>query len=106
MFDIAKGGLSMTTTLRSVLIMVVVCIFAPPTSAQNPDAQRETAPAAQQAVPNWASRGSPGAGHATLAPLVGSWRVELSIYGSMRRSPELPRIGSSDIHATRVWAAA
>ncbi len=94
----------MTTTLRSVLIMVV-CIFAPPTSAQNPDTQRGKAPAAQQAVPNWASRGIPGAGHAALAPLVGSWRVELSIYGTMGRSPDLPPIVSNDIRTTRVWVA-
>jgi hypothetical protein len=60
----------MTTTLRSVLIIVVVCVFAPPTSAQNPDAQRGTAPAAQQTVPDWVSRGIPGAGHAALAPLM------------------------------------
>src|SRR5262245_63558379 len=95
----------MTTTLRSVLFMVVVCIFAPPTSAQNPDAQRGTAPAAQQTVPNWASRGIPGAGHAALAPLVGSWRVELRIYGTMGRSPNLPPIVSNDIRTTRVWVA-
>src|SRR5262245_66168880 len=96
-FRIANGGLLMTTTLRSLLISVVVCVFSMPTSAQNPDTQRGTAPAAQQAVPDWASRGIPGAGHAALAPLVGSWRVELSIYGTMGRSPDLPPIVSNDI---------
>jgi quinol monooxygenase YgiN len=85
--------------------MVVVCIFAPPTSAQNPDAQRGTAPAAQQPVPNWVSRGIPGAGHAALAPLVGSWRVDLSIHGTVGRSPDLPPIVSKDIRTTRVWTA-
>jgi hypothetical protein len=58
----------MTTTLRSVLIMVV----CPPTSAQNLDAQRGPAPAAQQPIPNWVSSGIPSAGYAALARLVGS----------------------------------
>ena len=40
---------------------------------------------AQQAVPAWVQRGIPGAGQAALEPLVGSWRVELSIYGTMGR---------------------
>jgi hypothetical protein len=95
----------MTPTLCAVLIMVVVWISALPTSAQNPDAQRGTPPAAQQAVPDWVSRGIPSAGQAALAPLVGSWRVELSIYGTMGRSPDLPPIVSHDIRATRVWIA-
>ena len=95
----------MSTALRFVLIMVVVCISAPPTSAQHPDSQREASPAAQQAVPAWVSRGIPGAGHAALAPLVGSWRVELSIYGTMGRSPDLPPIVSNDIRTARVWVA-
>ena len=95
----------MTLTLCAVLMMVVVCISALPTSAQNPDAQRGTPPSAQQAVPDWVSRGIPGAGHAALAPLVGSWRVELRIYGTMGRSPDLPPIVSQDIRTTRVWIA-
>jgi hypothetical protein len=82
----------MTTTLRSLLFMAVVCVFATPTSAQ-------------QAVPNWVSRGMPGAGHAALAPLVGSWHAELSIYGTMGRSPDLPPIVSRDIRTTRIWIA-
>jgi len=47
----------------------------------------------------------PGAGQAALAPLVGSWRVELSIYGTMGRSPDLPPLISRDIRTTRVWIA-
>ena len=82
----------MTTTLRSLLFTAVVCVFATPTSAQ-------------QAVPNWVSRGMPGAGHAALAPLVGSWHAELSIYGTMGRSPDLPPIVSRDIRTTRIWIA-
>ena len=95
----------MTTKLRCLLIMVAAGVYAPLTSAQNPDAPRGTTPAAQQPVPRWVSRGIPGAGHAALASLVGSWRVELSIYGTMGRSPDLPPIVSNDIRTTRVWTA-
>jgi hypothetical protein len=55
--------------------------------------------------PAWVQRGIPAAGHAALAPLVGSWRVELSIHGTMGRSPDLPPIVSRDIRTTRVWIA-
>src|SRR5215510_2317706 len=102
---IVEGGLLMTPRLRAVLIMAVVCISAPPTSAQYPDVQRGTPPVTQQAVPDWVSRGIPGAGHAAVEPLVGSWRVELSIYGTMGRSPDLPPIVSHEIRTTRVWIA-
>jgi Protein of unknown function (DUF1579) len=95
----------MTTALRSALIIVGAWVLALPTSAQNPDPQRRTAPAAQQAVPDWARRGIPGAGHAALAPLVGSWRVEMGIYGTMGRSADLPPIVSNDIRTTRIWVA-
>jgi hypothetical protein len=95
----------MTIALRSALIIVGAYVLALPTSAQNPDPQRRTAPAAQQAVPDWARRGIPGAGHAALAPLVGSWRVEMGIYGTMGRSPDLPPIVSNDIRTTRIWVA-
>ena len=53
----------------------------------------------------WVQRGIPGAGHAALAPLVGTWRVELSVHGTMGRSPDLPPIVSHDIRTTRVWIA-
>jgi Protein of unknown function (DUF1579) len=95
----------MTTALCSALIIVGAWVLALPTSAQNPDPQRRTAPAAQQAVPDWARRGIPGAGHAALAPLVGSWRVEMGIYGTMGRSADLPPIVSNDIRTTRIWVA-
>ena len=59
----------------------------------------------QQTVPSWVQRGIPGAGHAALAPLLGSWQVEMSIYGTMGRSPDLPPIVSKDIRTTRLWIA-
>jgi Protein of unknown function (DUF1579) len=101
----ARGRFFMTTVLRSLLIMIAVSIFAQPYSAQNPGTQSETPAAVQQNIPNWVSRGIPGAGHAALAPLVGSWRVELSVFGTMGRSPDLPPIISRDVRSTRVWIA-
>jgi hypothetical protein len=100
----ARHRLSVATTMRAVLI-VVAGISAPLTSAQSPDSQRGTPSAGQQAVPAWVQRGTPGEGHAALAPLIGSWHVEQSIYATMGRSPDLPPIVSRDIRTTRVWIA-
>src|SRR5262245_57747603 len=58
-------------------------------------ATRSDAAAANDARPAWMQRGAKGAGHAAMAPLAGSWRVELSIYGTMGRSPDLPPIVST-----------
>src|SRR6266496_6550868 len=91
----------MNTVLIQMILAAMACLLAPFAAAQNTKAQSTT----QQAVPPWVQRGVPGAGHAALAPLVGSWRVELSIYGTMGRSPDLPPIISRDIHTTRVWIA-
>ncbi len=81
----------MNTVLIQMILAAMACLLAPFAAAQNTKAQSTT----QQAVPPWVQRGVPGAGHAALAPLVGSWRVELSIYGTMGRSPDLPPIVSS-----------
>jgi hypothetical protein len=93
------------TTSRVLLITAFACAFATPVAAQSVDDRRSAPPAAQEAVPNWIARGMPGPEHAALAPLVGSWRAELSVYGIMGRSPDHPPIVSRDIHATRVWIA-
>ena len=61
--------------------------------------------AAKEQVPPFVARGMPGPGHKAMAPLVGSWNAELSIYGTMGRSPNLPPIVSRDIRTTRVWVA-
>ena len=60
---------------------------------------------AQQPVPDWVRRGNPGLGHAALKPLIGTWRVHKSIYGTMGRSPNVPPIISDDITARREWVA-
>jgi quinol monooxygenase YgiN len=92
----------MSTMLRSLLVVVAMaCVPGTPVSAQDPGAPTP----ASQPAPAWVRRGIPGPGHAALAPLVGSWRVELSIYGTMGRSPDLPPIVSRDIRTTRVWIA-
>jgi Protein of unknown function (DUF1579) len=84
-----------------MMLAALVCAVAGPVLAQNARAQSTT----QQAVPPWMQRGIPSSGHAALARLVGSWRVELSIYGTMGRSPDLPPLVSRDIRTTRVWIA-
>ena len=86
----------MSKILNSILLTGIACVLARPILAQN------TGP---QSVPAWVERGIPGAGHAALTPLVGSWRVEMSIYGTMGRSPDLPPIVSYDIRTTRVRIA-
>ena len=91
----------MNRVLKQAMLAAIVCVLAVPALAQ----KRRTRSTIQQAVPPWVQRGIPGAGHAALAPLVGSWRVELSIYGTMGRSPDLPPIVSHDIRTKRFWVA-
>jgi hypothetical protein len=91
----------MKRILKQVILAVMSSLLAVPALAQNTGAQSTT----QQAVPPWVQRGIPGAGHNALIPLVGSWRVEMSIYGTMGHSPDLPPIISNDIRTTRVWIA-
>ncbi|HEV8430351.1 MAG TPA: DUF1579 family protein [Pyrinomonadaceae bacterium] len=83
------------------MLATTLGLLAVPTLAQN----TETQPTTQQAEPRWLQRGTPGAGHAALTPLIGSWQVEMSIYGTMGRSPDLPPIVSRDIRTTRSWVA-
>ena len=93
----------MTATSRAILLLVVICTWVEPKSAQNSNRQITTS--ADQVVPDWVKRGMPSAGHAALAPLVGSWSVELKIYGTIGRSPDLAPIVSNDIRTARVWVA-
>src|SRR5262245_48096854 len=95
----------MSTMLRSLLAVVAASVAGTPVSAQDPGTRRAAPTAAGQTVPAWVSRGMPGAGHAALAPLIGDWRVELNVYGTMGRSPDLPPIVSRDIRTTRAWIA-
>ena len=95
----------MTATSRAILLLVVICTLVEPKSAQNSNASRGMPTSVDQAVPDWVKRGMPSAGHAALAPLVGSWSVELQIYGTVGRSPDLPPIVSNDIRTARLWVA-
>ena len=93
----------MTATSRAILVLVVMCSFVEPKSAQNASPGMPTS--VDQSIPDWVKRGMPREGHAALAPLVGSWSVELKIYGTVGRSPDLPPIVSNDIRTARVWVA-
>ena len=75
----------------------------PQTNTQGP-----AGPAAQTTqsdMPEWMRRGMPGPGHAALEPLIGTWRVEMSIYGTFGRSGDEPPIVSNDLICRREWVA-
>src|SRR5262245_20837484 len=91
-FECVRGD-AMTGILRALALAAAAGTLALPAFAQQPG------------PPAWVQRGIPGAGHAALAPLAGTWRTEVSIYGTMGRSPDLPPIVSRDVRTTRVWVA-
>jgi Bacterial protein of unknown function (DUF899)/Protein of unknown function (DUF1579) len=99
------GGRPMTTISRSMMVAAAAFNLALVAFAQSPGYAQQGSPAGPQTVPAWVQRGIPSAGHAALVPLVGSWRVEQSVYATMGRSPDLPPIVSHDIRTTRVWVA-
>jgi hypothetical protein len=74
----------------AVVASVAVPVFVPDIYAQS---------TTQQDIPRWVERGISSAGHAALAPLIGSWRVELSVFGTMGRTPDLPPLVSRDIRS-------
>jgi Protein of unknown function (DUF1579) len=90
----------MNSVLKRTMLVMLVCLSVVPVLAQNAEAQSKA-----EQVPAWVQRGIPGEGHAALTPLVGSWSAELSIYGTMGRTPDLPPIVSRDLRTTRVWVA-
>ena len=59
----------------------------------------------QEQIPNWMRRGLPGAGHAALEPLVGTWRVHMSFYATFGRSPDELPIVAEDFICKRQWVA-
>ena len=73
--------------------------------ANIPGATAPTAQTAQADVPDWMRRGMPGPGHALLEPLIGTWRVEMSIYATFGRSGDEPPIVSNDLMCRREWVA-
>ena len=59
----------------------------------------------QQQMPKWKIRGLPGPGHAALEPLVGTWRVQMSIHATLGRSPEEPPLVFDNLTCKREWVA-
>jgi hypothetical protein len=82
----------MRKKLIAVTILIVLSLLVGSLAAQDP-------------IPDWVRRGIPGTGHAALKPLIGTWRIHKSIYGTMGRNPGLPPIISDDITARRDWVA-
>jgi len=76
-------------------------------AAQAQDRQGAAAtPGASAAdMPPWLRRGLPGSGHAALASLAGTWRVEMGVYATLGRTPDAPPITSNDLVARRQWMA-
>ncbi len=61
--------------------------------------------ATQEQIPPWMSRGMPGPEHRALEPLIGTWKVQLSMYGTIGRNPDDPPIVSNDLICRRAWVA-
>jgi hypothetical protein len=86
--------------IKAAAGLAFALLLAFPAYSQSPSGPSETPP-----VPAWIQRGAKGAGQAAMAPLIGSWKVTLSVYATMGRSPDEPPIVSRDIRATRSWVA-
>ena len=87
-------------------LIATICALAAQLGApsSNGSAQEGAArPAAASEMPIFLRRGLPGAGHAALQPLEGTWRVEMSVY-MVVGTPEQPAV-STDIIARREWVA-
>src|SRR5919198_5125000 len=70
-------------------------------------ADKAPKPAANEnQMPNWLRRGLPGPAHAALEPLVGTWRVHMSFFATLGRSPDEPPIIAEGLICNRVWVAA
>ena len=95
--------------LRAALIGTAalgIALGLTPAVAHAQDAQRAAAPAAASAdMPPWLRRGLPGPGHAALAPLAGTWRVQMGIYATLGRRADAPPITSDDFVTRRQWLA-
>jgi len=82
-----------------------VCLSAGLLMTVPASAQSSETTAARPAVPAWIQRGAKGSAQTAMAQLIGQWNVELSIYGTLGRSPDLPPIVTRDIRASRRWIA-
>lgn len=75
------------------------------TQAQDKEAATASSAGAPTDMPPWLRRGLPGPGHAALAPLAGTWRVQIGIYATLGRSAAAPPITSDDLVTSRQWVA-
>ena len=82
--------------------IVAVCSIAVSQPAFSQDSGNKPAPQ-QQEMPLWMSRGLPGPGHRALDPLIGTWKVHMSIHGTFGRNPDDPPIVSEDLICRREW---
>jgi len=91
---------------RTICALAIVLLAgARFTLSQSPAARQTPAAGREQEMPNWMRRGLPGPGHAALEPLIGAWRVEMSIHATFGRSPNEPPIVSTDLICRREWVA-
>jgi hypothetical protein len=89
------------------ILSSIICFIAalPFVSADDGNSASPAPVAAQMDMPAWMRRGQPGPGHAALEPLIGTWRVQMSIYAALGRSPHEPPIVSDDVICRRDWVA-
>jgi hypothetical protein len=88
-----------------VSLCVIAIIFSVSCIALAQDSSAEGVRPAQPELPKWFSRGLPGRGHEVLSPLVGTWRVQMSFYGTLGRSPDQPPLVTDDLISRRQWVA-
>jgi hypothetical protein len=89
-------------TCSTLLRIAAVCCIAISQLAFSQDSGNRPA-TQQQEMPPWMSRGLPGPGHRALEPLVGTWKVHMSIHGTFGRNPDDPPIVSEDLICHREW---
>ncbi|MEM4987884.1 DUF1579 family protein [Collimonas sp. H4R21] len=89
----------------AALTFTALIAEAPLVLAQDSNLPAPGARSAAAELPAWIRRGLPGAGHAAIAPLVGTWHVQMGIYGTLGRRDDEPPITSDDIVARREWVA-
>jgi len=91
--------------MLKISVCTVVVAFSVSTSALSESSSVEAAPQDKSELPAWISRGLPGRGHEVLAPLVGTWQVQMSFYGTLGRKPDQPPLVTNDLISRRQWVA-
>ena len=95
---------SMIKALR-VSLFVVAFTFPISSGALAQGGSTAGAPPTQSELPNWLRRGLPGPGHQVLAPLIGTWGVQMSFYGTLGRSADQPPLVTDNLICRRQWLA-